>query len=116
MGFDMDKKQIEDQVKLYRQYLDAYKDKCDDATAADIERKIKMMDIVKDCNEVELYTLFDLGTFNNIVFSYCLYAARNAEIEDEQIQRLLRELRYLFDTKRSGEIMAERFEEMMEDV
>lgn len=116
MGFRMSAEQIEEDIRLYRQYLDAHKDNCDDAAAAEIERKIKMMDIIAHCNDVELYTLFDLGTFNDIVFSYCLYAARDAGIEDEKIQLLLRSLRDLFDTKRAGEIMVDRFEETMEYV
>ncbi len=52
----------------------------------------------------QLYALFDSGAFNGIIKGYVKLALKNTEIDEETSEKILQELRWLFDTKGAKEV------------
>ena len=55
--------------------------------------------------ESQRYDLFDSSAFNDIVKAYVKLALKNTEIDEEKTEEIMQELRWLFDTKSSKEVL-----------
>ncbi|MBO4421319.1 MAG: hypothetical protein J5783_05780 [Lachnospiraceae bacterium] len=68
------------------------------------ERKIAVFDFLKSCSRAQIYDLFDSSAFNSIVRDYVSLALKNTGICKETSEKILQELRWLFDTTSAREV------------
>lgn len=68
------------------------------------ERKISVYDFLANCSDTQIYDLFDSSAFNTIVKDYVKLALKNTETDEETSEKILQELRWLFDTKGAKEV------------
>ena len=67
-------------------------------------RKRAVYAFLGTCTQDQIYDLFDSSAFNTIVKDYVKLALKNTETDEETSEKILQELRYLFDTKGSKEV------------
>lgn len=85
------------QSNSYKEYLEKYPDTPTEIKE-DMLRKIKTLDFLSDSTKEERAELFNSGAFNDVARGYFLMAIDNTEVTEETKSKLLKELRYLFDT------------------
>ena len=69
------------------------------------ERKRAVYDFLGTIEKSQRYDLFDSSAFNDIVKAYVRLALKNTEIDEEKTEEIMQELRWLFDTKSSKEVL-----------
>ena len=85
------------QSNSYKEYLEKHPE-APTEIKEDMLRKIKALDFLSDSTKEERAELFNSGTFNDVAKGYFLMAIDNAEVAEETKSKLLKELRFLFDT------------------
>ena len=68
------------------------------------EPEIRIFDFLSTCSQDDLYQLVNSSAFNDIMKGYMRKAIKNAELNEKDEERVLNELRYLFDEKTAKEI------------
>ena len=68
------------------------------------ERKRAVYAFLGTIDDDQIYDLFDSSAFNTIVKDYVKTALKNTEMDEETTERILQELKYLFDTVSAKEI------------
>ena len=69
------------------------------------DRKRAVYAFLETIEESQRYDLFDSSAFNDIVKAYVKLALKNTEIDEEKTEEIMQELRWLFDTKGSKEVL-----------
>ncbi len=69
------------------------------------ERKRAVYAFLGTCTQDQIYDLFDSSAFNTIVKDYVKLALKNTETDEETSEKIMQELRWLFDTKSSKEVL-----------
>ena len=69
------------------------------------DRKRAVYAFLETIEESQRYDLFDSSAFNDIVKAYVKLALKNTEIDEEKTEEIMQELRWLFDTKSSKEVL-----------
>lgn len=69
------------------------------------DRKRAVYAFLGTIEESQRYDLFDSSAFNDIVKAYVKLALKNTEIDEEKTEEIMQELRWLFDTKSSKEVL-----------
>ena len=69
------------------------------------DRKRTVYAFLGTIEESQRYDLFDSSAFNDIVKAYVKLALKNTEIDEEKTEEIMQELRWLFDTKSSKEVL-----------
>ena len=83
----------------YRQLVEQGKISQEDA-----ERDIVTYDFLATCKQEDFYRLFNSGAFNDIVKAYMHKALEGAGVDNETTNKVMEELRWLFDTKQAREV------------
>ena len=68
------------------------------------KRKIAVFAFLGTCTKDQIYDLFDSSAFNEIVKEYVKRALKNAGTDGETSEKILQELRWLFDNMSAKEI------------
>ena len=68
------------------------------------DRKRAVYAFLGTCTQDQIYDLFDSSAFNTIVKDYVKLALKNTETDEETSEKIMQELRWLFDTKGSKEV------------
>lgn len=68
------------------------------------KRKIAVFDFLSSCSQAQINDLFDSSAFNTIVSDYVSLALKNTEVDKETSEKILQELRWLFDTTSAKEV------------
>lgn len=87
----------------YRQYLEKHPD-IPSENKEYIEREIKVLETMVVLDEKECMMLFDTGAFNRTVISYAEEAMKLHHMNDDDIDAVLRNISYLFDTKPASQM------------
>lgn len=69
------------------------------------DRKRAVYAFLGAIEDSQLYDLFDSSAFNDIVSGYVKLALENTETDEEKTGQVIQELRRLFDTVKSREII-----------
>lgn len=94
----------------YELHANAYRkilredDSLSEEVKASIEREIKILDIMANLSEQERMMLFDTGAYNDIVKEYCRKAMEMHNMSYEDIQAVLGNIKYLFDSIKATEL------------
>ena len=91
----------------YTMMADSYKmlmeqGKIDKKTA---EKSIRIYEFLATCDNDDLCQMVDSSAFNDIIRAFLKMAVVNAELEEEQQDRVLNQLRWIFDEKSAKEVL-----------
>lgn len=91
----------------YTMMADSYKmlmeqGKIDKETA---EKSIRIYEFLATCDNDDLCQMVDSSAFNDIIRAFLKMAVVNAELEEEQQDRVLNQLRWIFDEKSAKEVL-----------
>lgn len=87
---------------IAEQYKELLKqEKIDEQTA---NKEIRVYDFLAECEQADFYRMVDSGAFNDVVKAYVGKALQGAKVDKETTDRVLEELKWLFDTKQAREI------------
>lgn len=91
----------------YTMTADSYKmlmeqGKIDKKTA---EKSIRIYEFLATCDNDDLCQMVDSSAFNDIIRAFLKMAVVNAELGEEQQDRVLNQLRWIFDEKSAKEVL-----------
>lgn len=70
----------------------------------DADEEIVVYDFLATCRQADFYRLVDSSAFNDIMKAYMRKALQCADVDKETTDRVMNEIRWLFDTKQAREI------------
>lgn len=85
-------------IESYELFLEKKRENLDKEGRKSLEVQINAMKAVNDKTQEEICAIFNTGAFNNIVKGFCHKAMENCTLDDSQIEEIMEELNFLFDT------------------
>lgn len=69
-----------------------------------LERQARVYNVLGELNKKDLLALFDTGIYNDVVASYLKLAVKK-EVDEDKLNKILANLKILFDEKTAGEVV-----------
>lgn len=69
------------------------------------EKSIRIYEFLATCDNDDLCQMVDSSAFNDIIRAFLKMAVINAELEEEQQEKILNQLRWIFDEKSAKEVL-----------
>lgn len=94
----------------YEMMADSYRQlvkqrKIDKETA---DREIRVYDFLVTCNSDDLCRMVDSSAFNDIIRAYLKMAVQSADIDEDAREKVVGQLRWLFDEKTAKQVLEGR--------
>lgn len=90
-------------AESYRQL--AKQGKIDKETA---DKEIRVYDFLATCDSDDLCRMVDSSAFNDIIRAYVEKAVKNADIDEDSRNKVVGQLRWLFDEKTAKQVLESR--------
>ena len=74
---------------------------------SDAKREIEVYEFLATCSQDDFYRLVDSSAFNDIIKAFCRKALKCAKVDNDIEDRVMDELRWLFDTRSAKEVCEE---------
>ena len=69
------------------------------------EKEIRIYDFLSECNQDDFCRMVDSSAFNDIIKAYLTYAVNHADIDEEARNKILSQIRWIFDEKTAKEVL-----------
>lgn len=94
----------------YTMMADSYRKLMNDGTIDkdSAEKSIRIYEFLATCDKDDLCQMVDSSAFNDIIRVFLKMAVVNAELEEEQQDKVLNQLRWIFDEKSAKEVLESR--------
>lgn len=94
----------------YTMMADSYRKLMNDGTIDkdSAEKSIRIYEFLATCDKDDLCQMVDSSAFNDIIRAFLKMAVVNAELEEEQQDKFLNQLRWIFDEKSAKEVLESR--------
>lgn len=91
----------------YTMMADSYRKLMNDGTIDkdSAEKSIRIYEFLATCDNDDLCQMVDSSAFNDIIRAFLKMAVVNAKLEEEQQDRVLNQLRWIFDEKSAKEVL-----------
>lgn len=90
-------------AESYRQLVK--QGKIDKETA---DKEIRVYDFLATCDSDDLCRMVDSSVFNDIIRAYVEKAVKNADIDEDSRNKVVGQLRWLFDEKTAKQVLESR--------
>lgn len=90
-------------AESYRQLVK--QGKIDKETA---DKEIRVYDFLATCDSDDLCRMVDSSAFNDIIRAYLKMAVKNADIDEDSRNKVVGQLRWLFDEKTAKQVLESR--------
>ena len=94
----------------YTMMADSYRKLMNDGTIDkdSAEKSIRIYEFLATCDKDDLCQMVESSAFNDIIRAFLKMAVVNAELEEEQQDKVLNQLRWIFDEKSAKEVLESR--------
>lgn len=94
----------------YTMMADSYRELMNDGKIdkESAEKSIRIYEFLATCDKDDLCQMVDSSAFNDIIRAFLKMAVVNAELEEEQQDKVLNQLRWIFDEKSAKEVLESR--------
>ena len=89
-------------IESYKQILDSNRT---DIDREYIKAEIKALEPFAERTEEEIIKMFDSGAFNEVMAAYCKKAMLNCKVDDETIDKVMSEIKWLLETEKASQII-----------
>lgn len=72
------------------------------------DREIRVYDFLATCDSDDLCRMVDSSAFNDIIRAYLKMAVQSADIDEDAREKVVGQLRWLFDEKTAKEVLESR--------
>lgn len=69
------------------------------------EKEIRIYDFLATCDSDDICRMVDSSAFNDIIRAFLKMAVKNADIDEEAQDKVLAQLRWIFDEKQAKEVL-----------
>lgn len=70
------------------------------------EKEIRIYEFLATCDTDDFCRMVDSGAFNDIIRAFLKMAVRNADIGEDEQDKVISQLRWIFDEKQAREVLA----------
>lgn len=91
----------------YTMMADSYRELMNDGKIdkESAEKSIRIYEFLATCDKDDLCQMVDSSAFNDIIRAFLKMAVVNAELEEEQQDKVLNQIRWIFDEKSAKEVL-----------
>lgn len=72
------------------------------------DREIRVYDFLATCDSDDLCRMVDSSAFNDIIRAYLKMAVQSADIDEDSRNKVVGQLRWLFDEKTAKQVLEDR--------
>ena len=67
--------------------------------------EIRALEPFAEQTDEKIIKMFDSGAFNEVMTAYCKKAMLNCKVDDETIDKVMSEIKWLLDTEKASQII-----------